>query len=348
MRLPELRTALLARSRHPAYWIGALAVFMAPLSAVLATPSSSSKVVLFGKGIALMAGWIPGLILCPLPWQWTGDDRPLAGWIRGLAQMAAFSLLMAALLMVPYHFLLRIPDPQKTSLPSYLLGLWVGLSFTVFLLEGTVGLVVARLEQLAQEARRAKTRAQEAQWMSHRGAFSPRLLFSNLDHLADLAPLNQRRTEQGLVDLAALYRQWLLEAEKPLVPLASERILCEQYLALEHPRWGQALKVRWHLDPDLEDSLVPSLLFLPLLESILGRGPEAGSLALDFRPLSLPRGLQLVLDVAGPCETPPEEILRTLRQRIRTVTGEGGEVALKAGEGGWSLTIHLPDPGVPR
>ena len=343
MRIPEIQTALLVRFRHPGYWAAALGLLLMPLSALLVMPSTPSRMGAVAKCLAIVVLWAPGLVLCPAPWQWTGDDRALAGWFRGLLQALLFSVLLAALMVAPYHLLLHFAGDLKQGGVSYLTGMWTGLSFSVFILLGPVGAGVARMEKLAQEARAAKARAREAQWMSHRGAFSPRLLFSNLDHLADLAPADSRGTEQGLVDLAALYRQWLVEAEKPLVPMAAERALCEQYLALERRRWGENLKARWHIDPELDGRLVPSLLLLPLLECIMAPGSEGGPLKLDFRTRSASTGVLLLVGVQGNTPPPAEEILRGMKQRIRTVTDRDGEALLEVVEGGWEVVINIPE-----
>lgn len=336
MRLATLHSSVKARLRHPGWWSAGIAVAMFPCLFSLLIPGPHSY-----RFFLALAWVLPvlnlGLFLCPAPWQWTADDRPLATWWRGLLQLLLFAFLMGALLS-PLGWLAGKAKARE----AFSLGEISGLSVPFLLLLGPAGWIAARAERLAQETREAQARARETQWMSHRGAFSPRLLFSNLNHLATLAGDNTRSAEQGLVDLAALYRRWLVEAELPLVPLSTDRSLTEQYLALERARWGDRFKLRWHLAPDLDRFQVPPLFLQPLLEMILEPEP-AGILEVDLHECLLPRGLfELRLGVRGLAIFPDEPLLQHLRLRLQSTLGREAEVGLASYAGGWAVSLRLP------
>jgi hypothetical protein len=231
---------------------------------------------------------------------------------------------------------------KASAREAFRLGEILGFSMPFVLFLGPAGWVVARAERLAGETLEAQARARETQWMSHRGAFSPRLLFSNLSHLATLAGKDSRSAEQGLVDLAALYRRWLMEAELPLVPLATDRSLTEQYLALERQRWGDRLRLRWHLDPDQDCFQVPPLFLQPLLECALAAD------ALDLLEVDLHEGLlapgllELRLRVQGPVAPPADGLLQSLRQRLQSTLGRDADASLIPSSGGWEASLRLP------
>ena len=222
MRLSVTTTALKARAQHPGWWSAALAMALFPLLFMFLAPGPHSFRGFLALGlIALVA--VFGLFLSPIPWQWTADDRPLASWWRGFLQ-ALFLALVLDLLASPVGWIAGKGSLDET----FRQGEFLGLAFLFLVLLGPAGIIAARAEHLALEAREAQAKARDTQWMSHRGAFSPRLLFNSLNHLASLAGKDSPSAEQGLVDLAALYRRWLLEAELPLVPLSTDRSLTEQ------------------------------------------------------------------------------------------------------------------------
>lgn len=335
MRLPAIHHALTARLHHPGWWSAAITVAMFPCLFWFLIPGPHTH---FFQGLA----WaIPvlniGLFLCPTPWQWTANDRPLASWWRGLLQLVVFALLMS-LLMAPLGWLTGQESPRG----AFRRGEIIGLAIPFLLMLGPAGWIIARAERLAQETREAQAKARETQWMSHRGSFSPRLLFNNLSHLATVAGDNTQSAEQGLVDLAALYRRWLVEAELPLVPLSTDRSLTEQYLALERSRWGNRFNLRWHLVPELDRFQVPPLFLQPLLEMILEPEPS-GTLNVDLQETMLPHDmLELRVRVEGSTGYPDETRLQHLRQRLQATLGRDAEVIAAPSPEGWEAILRLP------
>jgi len=336
MRLSALRHTLESRLRHPGWWSAAIALVMFPTLFALA--GSGPHALGFYLGFLILIPIIlVSLFLCPLPWQWTGDDRPLASWWRGLLQLLGLAFSMGTLAST-----ISWINGKTSPAEAFRLGEILGLSIPFLLLLGPAGWIVARAERLAQEAREAQAKACESQWMSHRGAFSPRLLFSNLNHLATLAGESTRSAEQGLVDLAALYRRWLVEAELPLVPLSTDRSLTEQYLALERQRWGSQLRLRWHLAPELDGLQVPPLFLQPLLEAILEGEPEA-TLDVDLHEQPLADStLGLQVRVRGYVPPPGESLLQPLRQRLQATLGREADLAVVPQTGGWNASFRIP------
>ncbi len=336
MRRPAIQNALVIRLRHPGWWSAAVALTMFPCLFTLLVPSPHTPRLYLSFGLLIPVLSL-GIFLCPVPWQWSSDDRPLAAWWRGLLQLLVFALLLGSCLS-PMGWVAG----KASAGESFRLGMIMGLSIPFLLLLGPAGWIVARAERLAQETREAQAKARECQWMSHRGAISPRLLFSNLNHLATLAEENTRSAEQGLVDLAALYRRWLVEAELPLVPLSLDRSLTEQYLSLERSRWGSRLTLRWQFSPDLDGIQVPPLFLQPLLEAILDWRPE-GNLDVDLRESWHAQGfLEVLLSVQGPVVCPDEAQLQPLRQRLQSTLGREADVTTAPYPGGWQAALRLP------
>lgn len=341
MRAATIRQSVLQRLRHPAFLAIALLLAALPLLINFALPHGSFQIpTLLGTEGAFLV-FILGIALSPTVWQWTGDDRPLAPWGRGLLQFLGLLILEISLVLGELALLGMFRKDHNAFAAGLVTGASVEL--TLFLLP--IGIVMARLEKLGHDTQEAKARARDVQWMGHRGSFSPRLLFSNLQHLADLAHRDVRGTEQGLLDLAALYRQGLIEAEHPLVSLATERDLAEQYLDLERPRWKGQLVVRWHLEPDLEALPLPPLVLLPLLEAILAPGPQEGRVFLDVnvdqRSLEDETHLRLVFTQSGDSPRPGPAVEEAILRRIQAVC-LGGQILGRNLDQGWELELWVP------
>ncbi|HJU83236.1 MAG TPA: hypothetical protein VJ600_03420, partial [Holophagaceae bacterium] len=98
MRVEQLLPATVRRLRRAGLWAGAvgLGLLWALVRLNLRVP--------FGR-YGAMEAWLPGLLLvltllfAPLPWQWTGDDRPLAPAWRGLLQSFLFDAVWVGLLL---------------------------------------------------------------------------------------------------------------------------------------------------------------------------------------------------------------------------------------------------------
>lgn len=334
MRFQDVRQSLHDRIRNPAYWVGLLSLGLLTLSfmVMLVREHLLGNIL---RTLAFSTIWLPAIFLSPLPWQWTGDDRPLAPWWRGLLQVIGFALVICLL-----HALLVVAF-RSAGGKELFLGIVTGLAATALMTMAPLGIMIARSEHLSREVREAKARARQAQWMSHRGAFSPRLLFGNLDHLADLAHRDPGGTEQGLVDLAALYRHWLVEAEKPVIPLGNEVRMAEQYLALEQKRWKQQLQVRTHFDLEQYEQAVPPLLLLSFLEQSL-TGDPADFVEMDVRVSGTATTVELHLEVQGPVPAPSLEAMNQSKRRIQTTLDREGSVALTSSESGWALAMSIP------
>ncbi|MCE1228886.1 MAG: histidine kinase [Firmicutes bacterium] len=336
MRLAHALTAIRDRLHRPVYWLVVLGFPALFLAGFLMIPRLATWRGLV-QAMGLLLFWAGVSFAAPLPWQWSGDDRPLAGWVRGGLQALAYLLFAGGCTAI----FLTATGKTREHPVAFWAGLSMSMSFVLaFPLLG-IGIVGSRLERAEREAEEARLRAQEVEWMGHRGAFSPHLLFRNLHHLAGTASRDALGTEQGMLDLATLYRRWLMAAEQPLVPFSAERALAEQYLALEKHRWGANLRVRWVLEPDLDDSPLPSLILLPFLEALLGEGHE-GPLVLEFQMRREEKGRLLAIRVEGAAPPPEEAMLAQIRHRLQTAIPGESEVATIQNSQGWSLHIQLP------
>ncbi|MDD2988494.1 MAG: histidine kinase [Zoogloea sp.] len=139
----------------------------------------------------------------------------------------------------------------------------------------------------------------EARLLALTARIRPHFLFNSLNGVLGVLRSNPRRAEEGLEELADLFRA-LMQDNRELVPLADEIVLCERYLNLERLRLGDRLKVAWQRDAAAEESLVPPLFLQPLVENAVYHGVEPGAGPGQVSISIARRGPEVVIEIANP------------------------------------------------
>ncbi|HZP92369.1 MAG TPA: sensor histidine kinase [Burkholderiales bacterium] len=126
----------------------------------------------------------------------------------------------------------------------------------------------------------------EARLQALQARIRPHFFFNSLNAVISLVRSEPRRAEEALEDLAELFRV-LMADNRDLIPLSREIEICRQYLAIEHLRLGERLKVDWRIDRMPPDAMVPPLVLQPLLENAVYHGIEPladpGSVTIEIR-----------------------------------------------------------------
>jgi two-component sensor histidine kinase len=366
MRIANAVASLETRIRRPGTW-GAmvLAAFLWSLLRLANVPGGWEwedlpEAVLLGAGLVLLA---------PLPWQWSGDDRPLAAFPRGLAQALTVNLVLTwsvfALTvwnaapgmgygpgsgMAPgmghamgHHGMMMgrgMPGPLLLgpfALNPMELRLLV-LGCLVILAGMVLGRLLAMQEAERFRADEAERSGREAQARALQAQMNPHVLFNVVSGLAEMAHGESPRTEQALVSLAQVMRRLLEHAGRTAAPLAEERALVERLLELEQIRLGERLRVRWDWDAALELLAAPPLLLQPLVENAIKHGiaPERAGGELEVGLSGTSAELRLwVANTGRPYrEGAPEGTgLSNLRKRLVLMGAGAARLELRAEAG---------------
>ena len=363
MRASALIPATWARTRRPATW-GAVLAF--GLVWTLTRWGFGSPQEHWPEFIYPFALPFAFLALSPVPWQWTGDDRPLAGPLRGMLQAVPWNLVWVVGLslalgmshggnrqsgrrgpdptMEPQIRMGRPPrlEPQEPPPhhrffhPRMVAIAITNLSFAVFL-----GWILAEKERAEQKESHAMRAAAEAKARALQSQMNPHVLFNAIGGLTELVREDAKATEEALVSLAGLLRGLLDHGSRNQAPLASERVLLERYLALEHIRLGARLRVAWEWDRALEGLELPPLLLQPLVENAIKHGIAPNRGGGELRIYLQGEGERLRLGVANTglplAEGAPEGIgLRNLRERL-SLLGERPDALRLQREGEWTV-----------
>ncbi|MBP1771968.1 MAG: putative two-component system sensor protein [Holophagaceae bacterium] len=304
------------------------------------------------------------LVLAPLPWQWTGDDGPMAGTLRGSAQALPWmaALTLGALLLVGaaspppgrgpgpagMGMMERGPHrggpmvPRREEGRGFLVHprLWaLGVAHLCFGL--LLGWVLADRERAEIREAAAHRAANEARARALQGQMNPHVLFNAISGLTELVREDPAAAETALVNLSDLLRALLDHGSRLRVPLGDERRLVGLHMALERLRLGQRLRESWDWPEALDALDVPPLMIQPLVENALKHGVAlalgGGELKVQIRQ----EGDQLTVRVAntGPAPDVAEGRglgLRNLRERLDLLGAPAGALSLRR-DGDWTV-----------
>lgn len=364
MRASSALQSIWQRTRRPRTWGAAL---------LFGLVWNGTRIVAGFPEPGLIELFIPSLwvtivlVLAPVPWQWTGDEAPLASPLRGAMQalpwMAALTLMVLLLLgavgagfqtpgrrMAPPESgpphrggMLgpRREEPRWTPIHPrlWLIGV-ANLSFGLLL-----GWVLADRERAEFQEDAARRAAAEAQARALQGQMHPHVLFNAISGLSELVREDPVAAEAALVNLANLLRALMEHGSRLLAPLGDERRLVELHLTLERLRLGRRLRETWHWPEALDGLAIPPLMIQPLVENALKHGVAValGGGALDVAVSWVGGFLQVRVANTGPAPevtngapAGPGIGLRNLQERLSLMGAPANALRLHR-EGDWTV-----------
>jgi two-component sensor histidine kinase len=130
----------------------------------------------------------------------------------------------------------------------------------------------AQLQQLTADLRLSLLRAQ----------IQPHFLFNTLHAISALLKTDPRAADELVSDLAEILRASFADASGPETALSREIELVSCYLRIQQHRFGERLRVEWHVDDAARDAQVPALVLQSLVENAVVHGlaprPRGGTL----------------------------------------------------------------------
>ena len=173
-----------------------------------------------------------------------------------------------------------------------LYGLVVGISYALQ--------AARRLRDEERRAARSEALRIDAELRALRAQLNPHFLFNTLHSITALVRIDPADGERALEQFATLLRYELdvNRNRSEEVPLEEELGFVRTYLALEHLRLGDRLRVTEEIDPDALECLVLGFSLQPLVENAIRHGiaPRAGEGTLRIAADIV--GERLVLEVA--------------------------------------------------
>jgi two-component system LytT family sensor kinase len=291
----------------------------------------------------LMAAFAPLIAWLARTYTFAPRDRARSAAIHVVAGLL-FALVHSASMTLIYVSLLA---PDAPALDTFSERFRVTLAYHFYQDALAYGVLLATFLALHYADLRAQL--MEARLAALRAQLNPHFFFNTLNAVSTLALQGRRDDVAEVVGrLADLMRTALHEGAQE-VPLSTELLFVEDYLAIQRVRFSDRLRVEKRIAPDTLDAAVPSLLLQPILENAVEYG-----LARDAGPISVTiivarRGNDLLLEVTDngpgfPAMRRKEGIgLANTRARLRELYGnrcqfEYGNVPA----GGASVRMSLP------
>jgi two-component system LytT family sensor kinase len=132
-------------------------------------------------------------------------------------------------------------------------------------------LVAAQLELAAVEEQ--EERLAQAELRALRAQISPHFVYNALAAVASYIHTRPDEARELLTDFAEFTR-YAFRRERPYVTLADELHYVEKYLNLERARFGERLRVRLAVAPEILPAVVPVLSLQPLVENAVRHGMQ--------------------------------------------------------------------------
>jgi LytS/YehU family sensor histidine kinase len=240
-------------------------------------------------------------------------------------------------------------------------GSFQGGFFTGLLIYVTIAGVVYAVQTTerlrAEEARatRAENLRTRAELEALRAQLNPHFLFNMLHSLMTLVRHDPLAAEDALERLASLLRHTLMTMkDADDVALSEELDFVENYLALEHLRLGDRLRIEKRIQAETLGCRLPPFTLQPLIENsiryAISTQPQGGVLQIKAER----RDGLLCIEV---CDDGPgarlEEVetsngigVRIVRQRLMTRYGDQASFHLETGPGkGFSVRLEIPVEG---
>ena len=156
----------------------------------------------------------------------------------------------------------------------------------------------------------------EAQLQTLQRQLQPHFLFNTLHAISALMHRDVESADRMLTRLSDLLRMTLDTIGRQQTPLKDEIDFLRKYLQIEQTRLGDRLNVRWEIEDETLDGLVPNLVLQPLVENSIKHGiavkSEGGSITIRARR----QGEMLVMEVEDDGLGPSQSGLESLQKGI--------------------------------
>jgi two-component system LytT family sensor kinase len=101
---------------------------------------------------------------------------------------------------------------------------------------------------------------------------NPHFIFNSLNSIRALVDENPQRARRAITELSNILRSSMQTEKVEMVSFEKELMIVKDYLALEHMRFEDRLKVEYEIDEDTLDQPVPTMMLQTLVENAIKHG----------------------------------------------------------------------------
>lgn len=182
---------------------------------------------------------------------------------------------------------------------------------------------------------------------------NPHFIFNALNSIRALVDENPTRARTAITELSNLLRSSMQAEKQETVPFERELNIVKDYLALEHIRFEDRLRVEYDIDEDTLDQPIPPMMLQTLVENAIKHGiskvKEGGTIKIisDFRQSHH----ELIVQNSGTISeiADPEGFgLQSTRSRLKLLFGTKASFTIEATKDNIvEAKIIMPVQGVP-
>jgi LytS/YehU family sensor histidine kinase len=226
------------------------------------------------------------------------------------------------------------------------------------LVEGLAGILSLHLE-LAEFDRERKL-AVDAKLDALRAQINPHFLFNTLNTITSKARTHPEEARQLLLRLSDFFR-YAVRQDGHFAEFSQEYFFVRTYLSLEQARYGDRLRVRYDVDPQVLTAHVPVLTIQPLVENAVKHGladkVDGGTVTLKARvdPLTRTTSIRVADDGVGISADMLQQItesgsstkggvgLPNISERLAALYGDRYRLDIQSDEGeGTVVDLRIP------
>jgi two-component system LytT family sensor kinase len=194
----------------------------------------------------------------------------------------------------------------------------------------------------------------QAELRNLRLQLQPHFLFNALNTISSTMYDDPRSADRMIGQLSELLRLSLRTSHAQEVTVRDELEVLGCYIGIMRARFGDALLVRVHAPPDVQNVLVPSLLLQPLVENAIrhGNASRMGRGTIDVRITRSGELLEIEVADDGPGAPADTDLFGTgvglsaTRERLRLLYGDGQRFMVRNRDRGFAVTIAFPLRGL--
>jgi two-component system, LytTR family, sensor kinase len=258
-------------------------------------------------------------------------------WMTVLENPPMYSPLAGFIIQTQYNFILFL--------------LWSGFCAAI--------LYAAQLQERERSLLQAQVLAREAELKMLRYQINPHFLFNTLNAVSALIVTGQALAADAMINkLARFFRNALSRESSAKVTLAEELRVQLEYLNIELTRFPDRLGWSTHLEPGLDNALVPHFILQPLFENAIKHGVARTSAPVELRLSAVRRSGQLVVTLENEArgvrlkpdpqrpelqEQAGEGVgLANVARRLHTFYGSAAGLSTRQQEGRFIVELRLP------
>jgi len=178
-----------------------------------------------------------------------------------------FSFLSGFLGFVISYFLFSF---SNFAIIDFIRPIWFYISIVIGFFTFLIGLILHQFISMKYKNESIKNEILESKIKALENELNPHFLFNALNSISELIYLDQKKAEKATLDLSAFLRNAI--TKDTLISLESEIKMVETYLKIENIRFDDNIKIKFDINNDDLNIMVPKFSIQLLVENAIKHG----------------------------------------------------------------------------